>query len=107
VTSTGEKPLWEQETVGSLMEPLSWFTGAHMARTVGDLGTKRSLFLGCLLNDTMYLRAHHTIDEEHENCTEAAISALVQSSSFLFSQVSSGHLTQDQLRTKIEEFITR
>ena len=95
----------EQDTVSSTMQSLEWLAGVHMARTIGDNPGKQSIFTSCLVNDAMYLKDKYT--EEEEECTEAAISAVCQSIAFLFSQVASGVLTKDQLRVKIEEFITR
>ena len=97
----------EHDTIGAFIQPLEWFSNIHMARTIGDQETKQSLFTSCMVNDVMFLKEKYTEKDENENCTEAAISVLCQSSAFLFSQVASGVLTKDQLRTKIEEFITR
>ena len=96
-----EKKSSEHQTIKDVMDPLAWLAEMHLARTVGDLDTKRSLFVSCLTNDAMYLKDKYDDLEESENCTEAAISAFCQASGFLFAQVAGGFIDKNQLKTRI------
>lgn len=98
---------WASTVVGSLMQPLEWLAAYCTGRTPGsDLMTQRTNWSDCLQLDAMYIRQNRNEDEEWETVVEAAISALCQSSALLFSQVAEGRLTKDQIRKKIESFLT-
>jgi len=104
-----EIALDEDAIIDFALGPMEWLASLHVVRMAGDDEMKCTLQSSCLVHDAEFISAHvrRDADEDGESCVEAAISAVCQSTALLFHFVAKERLTENQLRVKIKEFLTR